>query len=239
MADWFELGLFLYAFLGSASIGYWALVLFSPDIRTKPTSFKTGLSVGIGALYVLIVFVLAIWLSTVRFNGWSFLEAFFWILPLSVVFFSLAGMLRQGIVWAATTSHPTTVLSQPKPPASTEDVLAQIENEKIAELPQATVTPTPMQTPLFETHEVEKELQAGESEKDVAEEIKKIMAAGRMEPKPPSEPEPAPVSTSERSYPKAPSSDAIVIPKPALTADEIEKIKRELKQKIDQAKKQS
>lgn len=244
MVNVLEIGLFLYALAGSASIGYWALVTVLPSVRQKEKTTKLGFAVAIGAGYIMVVFILAAFLSLAHFNNQSFLQLFFWLVPLSFIILSIIVLsrasrelvgqyLRGEIQWGssapsgATANAPQTGLPKKEPytvesieamrtpdTAPIEPIPTESSHEFFGEKSENEKTPVP------ESSASSEEVPAGEQEQDVEEEIRRIMRGEK------SSEAPAPPEKKEEKTPSKPQTEM----------DEIEKIKAELRKKIAEEK---
>lgn len=261
MADIIELGLFLYSLIGSASIGYWVLTSFWPQIRERENSFKTGLSVVIGAAYILFVFVLASFLGASHYNGWSFVQAFFWLVPVSFIVLASILLFKQGIVLARQVQSGEVKLFAPiiEPAAETTPLsgsakmiseLAEPFPEKNEEKNDSTSKTTSQEVLPKTDSEISNSISSvepkGEAEEDVAAEIKRIMSQGRFQSDAPLAPLPtpeqktkAPIQSTNFEIPADKKFDFNPPSNPAqktgLSQEEIDKIKQELKKKIQES----
>ncbi|MFH0955350.1 MAG: hypothetical protein V1777_04575 [Candidatus Micrarchaeota archaeon] len=252
MADIIELGLFLYSLAGSASIGYWILTSFWPSIRDRDRQFKTGLSVVVGGLYILLVFLIASFLGAGHYNGWSFVQAFFWLVPVSFIVLVSILLVKHMVLVGRQIQSGEINLFAPKIEIAAETMPLQGSAELVSELASTVpeIEKTEVPSPSVSSEEVlpksdskksaadssvpVSEVVPGENEEDVASEIKKIMSAGRFED------QSKPAETDEKKQESKTADWSFEVKnemnsdsqKTGLTQEEIEKIKADLKKKI-------
>lgn len=249
MVSVFEIGLFLYAFAGAASIGYWVIISFVPNWREKDKNTKLGYGFLVGGLFVLLVFFVS-WAIQASNPRSVFLETFFWLMPSIFVLLAFVNVSRRGWVLfqqvqqekagfeppQAENAFAPAPLVQPGPsdsgrvdsaeknelaPMISEDSLVGAgKNESGQEVPEEMNEEELGGAELpAEEKKVEK---AGQQERDVEEEIRKIMKGD-------------PPQTSDEKTSQQASSGA-KIPE-SWKKDELEKLKQELKKKLDEEKK--
>ncbi len=272
MVNWIEIGLFLYALAGSATTGYWFLVSFSPSFRERDRNTKLGYSVIAGMIYTGAIFFVSILLVSGHYNNLNFLETFFWMIPISFVLLALTASGKRAWILIeraqygeqAPQKEPeeklgTSLLTaqtpgtQRIPPMETgtaksapfiSETSQPIEREKEPEEKTEEEFPEEELEPIEEKEPLE---EPGETEKDVAEEIRKIMK-GEMTEKEKKQEEMkrtlagdleekkeirkimgTPASESEEEFPSALSPST---PAGGMSPSDLEKIKEDLKKKI-------
>ncbi len=266
MVNWIEIGLFLYALAGSATMGYWFLVSFSPSFRERDKNTKLGYSVIAGMIYTGAIFFVSILLVSGHYNNLNFLETFFWMIPISFVLLALtASGKRAWILIERAQYGEQAPQKEPEEKLGTSLLTAQTPGtQRIPPMETGTAKSAPFISETSQPIEREKEPEEkteeefpeeeqepleepGETEKDVVEEIRKIMK-GEMTEKEKKQEEMkrtlagdleekeeirkimgTPASESEEEFPFALSPS---MPAGGMEASDLEKIKEDLKKKI-------
>lgn len=271
MVNWIEIGLFLYALAGSATTGYWFLVSFSPTFRERDKNTKLGYSVIAGMIYTGAIFFVSIILVSGHYNNLNFLETFFWMIPISFVLLALTASGKRAWILIeraqygeqAPQKEPeelgTSILTaqtpgtQRIPPMETSNAknapfiseTAQSIERETTELEEKTETRLLEEEPEA-VEEKEPMEEPGEAEKDVVEEIRKIMK-GEMTEKEKRESEMKRalagdleekkeirkiMGTHSEPEEELPSALSPSTPSGGMESSDLEKIKADLKKKI-------
>jgi hypothetical protein len=203
MVNWIEIALFLYALAGSATTGYWFLVSFSRNFREHDRTTKLGYSVIAGLVCTGIVFFAAILLTAGPYQNTSFLETFFWLIPVSfaILMLTAAGKRAWLLIERAQYGEQGKPVPIPEEKLGTSLLARQTMAGKIPQpepfsdsIPEKTVPAIAAGSP--ETTETEPEPEenaeeaeekegrmeeSGETEKDVVAEIQRIMKSDLSE----------------------------------------------------------